>query len=72
LSANELPFNLAGELLEESASAEGEARAKAQAESEANKAQGELPLVINVLDLNPDVAERVKAKVLEKIVRRLA
>lgn len=36
---SKMPFNLAGELLDNSTTSEGEARARAMAESEAKKAQ---------------------------------
>jgi hypothetical protein len=41
------PFNLAGELLDNSITAEGEARIRALAESEARKAQQTFTLILN-------------------------
>jgi hypothetical protein len=43
--AEETPFNLAGELLDNSTTAEGEARVRALAESEARKAQTQIEFV---------------------------
>jgi hypothetical protein len=43
----ETPFNLAGELIDNSITAEGEARIRALAESEARKAQQTFTLILN-------------------------
>lgn len=43
---SEIPFNLAGELIDNSTTAEGEARVRALAESEARKAQQAFPSLL--------------------------